>query len=302
MKKFLQIAFTVGLILSAVGVLVHVPSSRPHYFVMPVQAQNSGQFGASTVSKSFVTATTTGLLTVNQPTNPSFPTLLPNIGASAHYLFFCAVNTTQLQLVIEGSYDNVSWVPISATTTSNSLVASSHCASGNAGLLQGAGYYPNVRVSLAGLAGSSPSVSAWYSGTAGPVTVFPPALQDGQGSLVGGAGVSPTVCSRSSFFQVANGATQSLASSTTATYICDVTVTFGGAVTASGTVNFFTATNIACNAGLQQLSNLFAGLGNPINMGSNLGSLYQIPPGQFFCVTTTGVGTNTLISYSLSQY
>ena len=249
----------------------------------------------------FVGLQTTSVKAFNNQTTTAVSATFPNIGASSHILSFCATGTTSVQLVLEGSQDLTTWFPISAPNGIPSVTATSGCA-GVVGLIQAGGYYQGVRARITLLTGGTPVVNAWYSSTNGPVSVFTPALQDSLGGLIGGVGVSPTICSRGSFSSVANGATTSLASSSAATYVCDITITFGGAVTASGTVNFFYATNIACNAGLVQLGEVFAGLGNPISLGSNLGSLYQIPPGDFFCVTTTGVGTNTLVSFNISQY
>jgi hypothetical protein len=94
--------------------------------------------------------------------------VLRNVGQSQHSVVYCVagssgtVSTAQIQL--EGSFDATTWFPISDVSYPNTTGT-------GCWLLEAGGYWPNVRVNLlAWSATGNLSLSAWYTGTAGPIS------------------------------------------------------------------------------------------------------------------------------------
>jgi hypothetical protein len=97
----------------------------------------------------------------NQTTNGSSTAngvIIRNLNQSAHWVFYCSTSlTSTLNIVLQGSSDNVHWVNISNIgSTVNGC-----------DLIQGGGYFPALQVVLSNVTGGSPSINAWYSATTG---------------------------------------------------------------------------------------------------------------------------------------
>lgn len=134
-------------ILGLVGVSVLV------FFLWPVPApaQFTGFVGLQTVSVKVFT---------NQATAGASSVTIPNIGATSHWLTYCVSGgPTSLQIQLQGSLDGVNFIAIS------------HIGSQLSGcsVLQGAGYWPLLQANILTVAGGSPSINAWYSGSDAPI-------------------------------------------------------------------------------------------------------------------------------------
>src|SRR5581483_11747805 len=121
-------------------------------------AQNGGQVGIQTVNVALTQATAPGILTFTPP-GGSATSVLPNIGQSSHWLSYCTGGTvTQITLRLEASFDGTNWFAISQNGTLTGCQ-----------MIEGGGYFPNVRANLVALSGTSPTVTAWYSASDSPI-------------------------------------------------------------------------------------------------------------------------------------
>ena len=132
----------------------------PLLWLIPIcAAQNAGEVAIQTVNQTAFSGQATAPATF----------VVRNIGQSAHWLIYCPNSATAvITIAIEAAGDNAGpWVEISPEGTA----IGTQC-----GVLQAAGYFKNVRVNLSNLNGSgAQAVSAWYSGTAGPIGSNPAA-------------------------------------------------------------------------------------------------------------------------------
>jgi hypothetical protein len=93
---------------------------------------------------------------------------IQNVGTGAHLASYCITGGTVATFLIEleGSNDNSSppgnWVQISNQDTS--LTGTAGC-----GVLEAAGYFQWLRLNLITLTGTSPKITAWYSGVANAI-------------------------------------------------------------------------------------------------------------------------------------
>jgi len=136
----------------ALAVLLLCVSIRLLRYPPEAEAQNNGQTGTQTTYRQvFNNQTVTGVSSV----------IVPNIGASSHWLIYCPTNAGSIAIQIEGSDDNVNWVLISHV---------GQIATG-CSVLQGAGYFQDIRVNLIQLTGGgTQAVSAFYSSSTGPIS------------------------------------------------------------------------------------------------------------------------------------
>jgi hypothetical protein len=116
-----------------------------------VDAQFVGYVGLQTVN----------VKPLNAVTAPTTATV-QNIGQASHILYYCVTGTpSALVIQLEGSFDGSTWAQLSDQGT-----AVTGC-----NVVEGGGYYPALRVNLVTLSGgTSPTVTAYYSGVTAPIT------------------------------------------------------------------------------------------------------------------------------------
>jgi hypothetical protein len=134
----------------------------------PAQAQ-SGTVALQTVNTTVCWAPLVSGQCTAQAIATATPSLVfPNVGQSAHQIQVCGTHVTSLQIRLEQSPDNgTTWIPITPTLSNLPIHISSIK---NCGQLEAGEYYPNVRANLLFITGSTGfSLTAWYSGSAGPI-------------------------------------------------------------------------------------------------------------------------------------
>lgn len=188
--------------------------------LLPVaaEAQFNGYVGLQTVMVPVVLNTaSTGRFKVNA-----------NIGSSYHTLTYClSTPSTALQLIVEQSPDGqdahfTQVSPISEFPWQ--AINNNSC-----GVIRVGGYYSILAVNVLLLSGGT--ISIWYTGTAGPTDIYPPAVNSS-------GGTSPAECDQSLVFsQLAPGAVYQLVTGNPnqGIYICGGTLSFDGA-TSSGSI------------------------------------------------------------------
>jgi hypothetical protein len=268
-------------LLSLLGLFVVASLLSPN--LPHVAAQNAGQSGAPTVSKALTPQSATGVMVVTQPTNPGAPTLLPNIGQSAHNLAFCTTGGSFLaiQVQLEASFDAITWFPI------GNVGNSAGCS-----IIQAGGYFNNMRVNVVQFSfiGGSRTISAWYSGTAGPIALNPAAAQESFSIA------QPiTQCDQTILNSIANAGTALIAAPLTArglVELCAYGFSFNGA-TAAGSVLIETGTGANCSVGTVVLANIFTTASTPqvLFFGSGSGTLVRNNPGNGLCVVNNSGAT-----------
>lgn len=190
-------------------------------------AQFNGYVGLQTVYTPVILNTTvTGRTTVNA-----------NIGASYHTFTYClSTPTTAIQLFIEespngqpGSFTQIS--PISEFPWQ--AINGNNC-----GIIRVGGYYSVLAVNIILLSGGTASV--WYTATAGPTDIFPPAVNSS-------GGTSPVACDQTVVFTaLAPSATYELVrgNPNQGIYVCGGVISFSAATT-PGSVDLSTG-NVGC--------------------------------------------------------
>lgn len=139
---------------------------------LPLAGQFIGYALPQTVTQTvFLNQTTVALSPANsaQPCTPTNgnPCAIPNLGQSVHNLTYSTLGSgaiTQLNLRLEASFDASLWFPISDEVTSYT--------SNGTGSVVAFGYYPFVRVHIQTLAGTTPKLTVYYSGTVTPSTPY----------------------------------------------------------------------------------------------------------------------------------
>ena len=182
---------------------------------LSVQAQFNGYVGLQTVMTPVViNSSTAGRYQVNA-----------NIGASYHTITYClSTASTAVQLILEESPDGQAGHFTQVSPISEfpwQAINGNNC-----GVLRVGGYYSVLAVNVLFLSGGT--ISAWYSGTAGPTDIFPPAVNSS-------GGTSPIVCDQSLVFSglAPSGVYQLVpGNANQGIYVCGGIVSFSAATTA----------------------------------------------------------------------
>jgi hypothetical protein len=159
--------------------------------------------------------------------------VFPDHGYATNVLTFCNASFT-------GSID-LEWSPTGSSTYIPVSIATFGSIDSNCHKLQVGGYYPNLRATVVRTAGS---VSAWYTASAAPISVFPAAVG------TNGA-TSPISCDGNVTLSITNGSTTYL--NVTAlnagdlVNICNFTLSFA-ATPGTGTVALGWATTSGCSS------------------------------------------------------
>lgn len=208
----------------------------PIVLVPIAQAQFNGYVGLQTVMTPVLTnSSATGRTLVNA-----------NIGASYHTFTYClSTPSTAIQLIVEqsangqpGTFAQVS--PISEFPWQ--AINGNNC-----GVIRVGGYYSVLALNVLLLSGGT--ITAWYTGTAGPTDIFPPAVNSS-------GGTSPIECDQSATFQgLAPSAIYELVpgNPNQGIYVCGGLVSFNSATT-SGSLSLAVGTTTNCGGITQNLS------------------------------------------------
>jgi hypothetical protein len=216
------------------------------------------------------------------------------IGAAAHKWLYCTT-ATSLQVIAEESPDNVSghFVPVSPIYgVPTNTINGNQCAEIQVG---GLAAYPAFNV----LAISGGNISAWYLGSTGAISTFPPAANS-RGAT------TPTQCDQSVAISTATGTDGLLiGSSAQSFYLCAAQYSFSQ-VTTNGTLQLIAGTGTNCAVTTAVLWTNFITAStpqvfNPFGMGSS--TSFRVPPGQNICVVNSGVTAGSvLVDLSFAQY
>lgn len=255
--------------------------------------QNGGDTGTLTLASALTPRTTAGIFNVTNPINPANPTILQNVGQSAHYLAYCwSAGVNALQIWMEASYDGTTnWVPVSPIGGLSSTVNMARC-----NIIQAGGYYQNIRVNLNSLGGGSPSVSAWYYASTGPI----PFVTGAENST--GIAVIPVADAQQTFLLTDNTTAILLSNPSTnkSYYIRSATLTYGNGVTASGSIVLIQGTGSTCGSGSSNVAQYRVGTGSPVPQSGE--SLFTLAAGNNLCYVTTGVGGPVALNLSDTLY
>lgn len=182
---------------------------------IPAHAQFNGYVGLQTVMVPVVqNSSATGRFRVNS-----------NIGASYHTFTYClSTPATALQLIVEQSPDgqDAHFTQVSPISEFPWQAINSN----NCGIIRVGGYYSVMAINVLLLTGGT--LSVWYSATAGPTDIFPPAVNSS-------GGTSPIACDQSiAINQLAAGGTYQLVpgNPNQGIYVCGGTLSFDAATTA----------------------------------------------------------------------
>lgn len=197
------------------------------------------------------------------------------IGAGAHFFTYCT-SATSLQLIAEESGDNVSghFVPISIVYGVPPISLNGNpCA-----VIQAGGYYNYLAINVLSISGGS--VSVWYSGSSGPIGVFPPA----QNSI---GATTPVVCDQSIVRGISANSTSAGISGTSnqAIYVCGITVSFNGEPTGASSFTVEYGTGGSCGTGTQILVTTLLNTTSPTIFPIGGGStIFRAPTGNSVCL------------------
>ncbi|HKM99443.1 MAG TPA: hypothetical protein VJX23_02920 [Candidatus Binataceae bacterium] len=217
-----------------------------------------------------------------------------NIGQAAHFLTVCPSSTFQGTVLLEESQDGTFAAPVTLTLDSyNATNLTSTCR-----VLQAGGYWPAVRARVANY--SAGSVSAFYTAIASPISAFPPA-----NNATGPA--TPPQCDAGISASIAPSTTGSIivgvgGGSTLHLYICSMTFSYSGAVSAqaTGVLIFSGETGGTCNAPFYTFENIATTANTP--------QLFQFTypngrqAGATLCVTTAAIGATLTVSVSYTIF
>jgi hypothetical protein len=242
---------------------------------------------------------------VNVGQSPGRTRVNANIGASTHTFTYCvlgggtATQVVDLQLFVEESPDgsDATFTQISPTYSFPQSSNGNSC-----GIIQLGGYYSvlAVNIALIDCFGSPPvpcttpgvGVSVWYTGTAGPIDVFPPNVN----STGGASGVQ---CDRSfTLTSVPPGTSTELlvGNPHQAIYVCGGTISFSGATTA-GFITLLSADGgAACNP--VPITSLAALKAKPVRRQTVVPLIANTPQAQKY---TVQVGATTPQLFAINQ-
>jgi hypothetical protein len=198
-----------------------------------VHAQNAGTVGIYTKQISVFTAQT---VKVSSP-------IFPDFGFAANFLTYCTTGftgTIDLEWNPTGAIPYTAVVLVQATYPTATPDTACHT-------MQVGGYFPNMRSTvIPTVDGSSGSVSAWYTASAGPIPLFSAGIGSNGPS-------SPILCDRNTTSSQTSGGTSTIGfiapiASGDAVVICGFTVSFNGA-TSAGTVSIeWASSTTACTS------------------------------------------------------
>lgn len=182
---------------------------------LSAEAQFNGYVGLQTVMTPVViNSSTAGRFQVNA-----------NIGASYHTITYClSTPSTAVQLILEESPDGQAGHFTQVSPISEfpwQAINGNNC-----GVLRVGGYYSVLAVNVLLLSGGT--FSAWYTGTAGPTDIFPPAVNSS-------GGTSPIECDQTLVFSglAPSGVYQLVPGNPNqGIYVCGGIVSFNAATTA----------------------------------------------------------------------
>jgi hypothetical protein len=214
------------------------------------------------------------------------------IGASSHFIQYCASGTT-LQLIVEASPDTTSahFAQVSPVYGVPVIpLNGNHCA-----VIQVGGIYNYVAINV--VSNNTGNLNVWYSGTSGPISIFPQAINSS-------GAATPSLCDTANSVPIASGGTTTLIAgvANTAIHLCSATLSFAAA-TGTGTVMLGVGTGTNCGGGFIQFFTLDTLASTPqfIPIAAANGSVYVVLGGQNLCVQNSS-GSTVAVSYSMAQY
>jgi hypothetical protein len=217
-----------------------------------------------------------------------------NVGQSAHFLTVCPSSTFSGTIVLEESQDGTFASPTTlAQATYSAVNAGAPCR-----VLQAGGYYPTVRAHIFGY--TAGTVSAFYTGIAGPISAFPPAANS-----TGPA--TPPQCDQGITTVMAPSTTNTLAvgvggGQTGHVYICSITLSASGAYSAANPAIVITAYSTAgsCSGGSNALESMQTTASTPQLVQLTYPNGRQ--SGATVCLTTLAIGATVdiTINYTIA--
>jgi|GEM_PF-4560871 len=216
------------------------------------------------------------------------------IGAGAHLFTYCSSATT-LQLIVEESPDNVSSHYTQISPVYGPPLAQLN--GNNCNTIQVGNYFTYPAINVLSISGGT--VSIWYSGTQGTISVFPPAIN----SL---GATTPAVCDQQAIFSVATGTTTNIISGVAGTniYVCSIALSFVAAP-GNGTIALSTGGGATCSTfGFNRWGPLATSANTPLLFfaGGPFGSLVKAPFGQNVCLAAGAITTTVQGSVTYAQF
>lgn len=219
-----------------------------------------------------------------------------NIGQSSHLLTVCPTNFIGT-ISLEASTDGTFGAPISLVAA-NFSTASTFCR-----VIQAGGYYPAVRARV--FTYVSGSVSAFYTGIAGPLPVNPLTLNNsGPTSIAqcdsgGELEISPST-SGNVIVNPTNAGTPGPAH----LYLCQMTLSLSITPTTTGPLTIYSNTGAACGGTTVQTIEFIEYTANsPQTLQVTFPNGLQInPAGSTLCASLGAIGAGVFIEYSVTSF
>jgi len=255
------------------------------FLVSCARAETAGTVAISTTSAAILTGSSATGRTVVPPQYM--------IGAGQHSFTYCvSPGTSSLELIAEQSPDGISshYVPVSAVYSIPNSVNGNLCST----IIFG-GYYQYLAINVLAISGGT--VSVWYSATAAPIGLYPPAVNSA-------GATSPTVCDQSAQGTATASSAGTLLEGADAfsrrMALCGATVSFNGSTTA-GTVSLaYSSASGSCTAPFHTIWEIEVTSGTPQTLNIPPGALQALPSGDAFCVITGAVTATTMVSFNFA--
>jgi len=213
-----------------------------------------------------------------------------NIGQSAHSLTYCDtgfIGTISMEATgPDGTFTNP--VPIAATTYGT---ADSGCH-----VLPAGGYYPAVHARVSNY--SAGSISAGYSGIAGPVSFNPAALSSSGPN-------SPVNCDQSKVIGMTASQTYQPVAPVTgqSVYVCGFTMSMTAAPTSASAITLESGTGTTCGTGTIVLHTILLATTAPTVIPISMGNtVFRSAPGSGVCVVTNANLPASDFAISFAQF